>query len=43
MEAADNMHDNDYKPRATTAKDTFRGTGISLMQHPSHEFEGKLY
>ena len=40
MEAADNMHDIDYKPSATTTKDSFRGTGISLMQHHSHEFEG---
>ena len=34
---ADNI---DYNPSAATAKDSFHGTGISLMQHPSHEFEG---
>ena len=37
VEAADNI---DYNPSATTAKDSFHGTGISLMQHPSHDFEG---
>ena len=35
--AADNI---DYKPSVATAKDSFHGTGISLMQHRSHEFEG---
>ena len=35
--AADNI---DYNPSVTTAKDSFNGTGISLMQHPSHDFEG---
>ena len=35
--AADNI---DYNPNAATARDSFHGTGISLMQHPSHEFEG---
>jgi len=35
--AVDNL---DYNPSATTAKDSFHGTGISLMQHPSHIFEG---
>ena len=35
--AADNI---DYNPSATTVKDSFHGTGISLMQHPSHDFEG---
>ena len=35
--AVDNL---DYNPSATTAKDSFHGTGISLMQHPSHTFGG---
>jgi len=35
--AVDNL---DYNPSATTTKDSFHGTGISLMQHPSHIFEG---
>ena len=37
MAAADNI---DYNPSAATAKGSFHGTEISLMQHPSHEFEG---
>jgi len=35
--AADNI---DYNPSAATAKDSFHCTGISLMQHPFHEFDG---
>ena len=35
--AVDNI---DYNPSSATAKDSFHGTGISLIQHPSHEFEG---
>jgi len=35
--AVDNL---DYNPSAATAKDSFHGTGISLMQHPSHIFKG---
>ena len=35
--AADNI---DYNPSAATVKDSFHGTGISLMQYPSHDFEG---
>ena len=35
--AVDNL---DYNPSATTAKDSFHGTGISLMQHPSYTFGG---
>jgi len=35
--AVDNL---DYNHSVTTAKDSFHGTGISLMQHPSHIFEG---
>ena len=34
--AVDNI---DYNPSSATAKDSFHGTGISLIQHPSHEFE----
>ena len=37
--AADNI---DYNPSTATARDSFHGTGISLMQHPSHEFEGNI-
>ena len=37
MAAVDNI---DYNPSAATAEDSFHGTGISLMQHPFHEFEG---
>lgn len=37
MAAVDNI---DYNPSSATAKDSFHGTGISLMQHPSHEFAG---
>lgn len=35
--AVDNI---DYNPSSTTAKTSFHGTGISLIQHPSHEFIG---
>ena len=35
--AIDNI---DYSPSATTTKDSFHDTGISLIQHPSHEFKG---
>ena len=35
--AVDNI---DYNPSAATAKDSFHGTGISLMQHCSDDFEG---
>ena len=35
--AVDNI---DYNPSSATAKDSFHGTGISLMQHPSHDFVG---
>lgn len=35
--AVDNI---DYNPNSTTAKPSFHGTGISLIQHPSHEFIG---
>ena len=35
--AVDNI---DYNPSSATAKDSFHGTGISLIQHPSHESEG---
>ncbi|KAG0718085.1 hypothetical protein GWK47_053166 [Chionoecetes opilio] len=31
--AVDNI---DHNPSSATAKDSFHGTGISLMQHPSH-------
>lgn len=35
--AVDNI---DHNPSATTAKDSFHGTAISLLQHPSHPGEG---
>ena len=35
--AVDNI---DYNPSSATTKDAFHGTGISLMQHPSHQFVG---
>ena len=35
--AVDNI---DYNPNSAPAKDSFHGTGISLMQHPSHLFAG---
>lgn len=35
--AVDNI---DYNPSSATAKDSFHGTGISLMQHPSPQFSG---
>lgn len=35
--AVDNI---DYNPSSATAKCSFHGTGISLIQHPSHESEG---
>lgn len=35
--AVDNI---DYNPSAATAKDSFHGTGISLIQHPSYAAEG---
>lgn len=35
--AVDNI---DYNPSSATAKTSFYGTGISLIQHPSHEFMG---
>ena len=37
MAAVDNI---DHNPSAATSKDSFHDTGISLMQHPPHEFEG---
>ena len=36
-EAVDNI---DHNPSSATAKDSFHGTGISLMQHPSHTHSG---
>ena len=35
--AVDNL---DHNPSATTAKDSFHGTGISLLQHPTSADEG---
>ena len=35
--AVDNI---DHNPSSATAKDSFHGTGISLMQHPSHTQSG---
>ena len=35
--AVDNI---DHNPSATTAKDSFHGTGISLLQHPSVQDDG---
>jgi len=35
--AVDNL---DHNPSATTAKDSFHGTGISLLQHPNSANEG---
>ena len=35
--AVDNI---DYNPTSSTAKDSFHGTGISLIQHPSCVSEG---
>ena len=35
--AVDNI---DYNPSSATAKDLFHGTGISIIQHPLHGFEG---
>jgi hypothetical protein len=35
--AVDNI---DYNPSSATANDSFHGTGISLIQHPSHQFAG---
>ena len=35
--AVDNI---DYNPSSATPKDSFHGTGISLMQHTTHEFLG---
>jgi len=35
--AVDNI---DYNPSTATAKDSFHGTGISLMQQPTHDFPG---
>lgn len=35
--AVDNI---DHNPSATTSKDSFHGTGISLIQHPSYTGEG---
>ena len=35
--AVDNI---DYNPSSATAKTSFHGTGISLIQHPSHAFKG---
>ena len=37
MAAVDNI---DYIPSAATAKDSFHGTGISMMLYPSHAFGG---
>ena len=30
----------DHNPSSTTAKDSFHGTGISIMQHPTEEYRG---
>ena len=38
--AVDNI---DYNPSSATAKTSFHGTGISLIQHPSHAFKGYSY
>ena len=35
--AVDNM---DYNPTSSTAQDSFHGTGIALIQHPSYVSEG---
>ena len=35
--AVDNI---DHNPSSATAKDSFHGTGISLIQHPSHTHDG---
>ncbi|XP_038062580.1 uncharacterized protein LOC119733071 [Patiria miniata] len=35
--AVDNI---DHNPSSMTAQDSFHGTGISLMQHPSHAYTG---
>jgi hypothetical protein len=35
--AADHL---DYNPSSTTSKDSFHGTAISLIQHPSNQFTG---
>jgi len=35
--AVDNI---DCNPSSTTLKDSFHGTGISIIQHPSHAFQG---
>ena len=35
--AVDNI---DYNPSSATAKDSFHGTGISIIKHPSHAFQG---
>ena len=35
--AVDNI---DYNPSSAMAKDSFHGTGISIIQHPSHAFQG---
>ena len=35
--AVDNI---DYNPSSATAKDSFHGTGISIIQHPSHTLQG---
>ena len=37
--AVDNI---DYNPTLATAKESFHGTGISLIQHPSHIPEGSV-
>ena len=36
--AVDNI---DHNPSSTTARDSFHGTGISLIQHPSTDFTGQ--
>ena len=38
--AVDNI---DHNPSSATAKDSFHGTGISLMQHPSHTHGGSFF
>ncbi len=36
--AVDNL---DHNPSSTASKDSFHGTGIQLIQLPSHEFAGE--
>lgn len=32
------VENRDKNTNSTTSKDSFHGTGISFIQHPSHEF-----